>query len=297
VRIALITAAGRPTGAAVHALSLAEALVAAGEEVTVVSSEPPFRRLDPRVRLAGDAGGADLVHAHVPVPADVRTLHDLEPSPAARFVCGSAGVAHAWGRPADVIAPGVRAGRFAVAAGAGAAHERARWRSRIGSGSLILSTAPTPELVEAVARLGRGHRLVATGSDAALEARAAELDVALHQLGAVSYDEYPELVACADAFVLAPTVEGPAVAALEALAAAVPLVLRDLPGFRKRFAGAARFGSTPTGLARALQAALGDESHAQRVAGRGLAARRTWGAAAREHQALYRELVALPAAA
>ena len=199
----------------------------------------------------------------------------------------------------------MRAGRFAVAAGDGASRDRARWRSRLGSGYLILTTGGlepregTLDLLDAVARLGRGHRLLIAGDDsasdaeyrAAFEARAAELDVSVERLGPVSHDEYPELVACADAFALTPLAEGSAVAALEALAAAVPLVLRGLPELRRRFAGAARFGSTPAELARALEAALSEESHAQRVAGRSLAARRSWGAAAREHQALYHELL------
>ncbi len=304
VRIALLTDATRPGGGAVHALSLADALVALGEEVTVVTPAAPFRRLDPRVRLqhSYDPADFDIVHAHeaLAVEGGVRTVHEPEPepAPAALYLCGAAGIAAAvereWGVAARVVPAGVRAGRFAVAAGQGAARERARWRSRFGSGQLILTVGTLePDLLEAVARLGRGHRLVVAGDGdgGALEARAAELDVSIALLGPVAHEKYPELVACADAFALAPVAEGSAVAALEALAAAVPLVLRGLPAFRRRFAGAARFGTTPAELARALEAALGDESHAQRVAGRALAARRSWGAAAREHQALYRELL------
>ena len=64
------------------------------------------------------------------------------------------------------------------------------------------------------------------------------------------------LVAGAAAFAFPSTKEGFGLAAMEALAAGVPLVTRDLPVLREVFGRAARFASDPAGLADALAAAI-----------------------------------------
>lgn len=109
-------------------------------------------------------------------------------------------------------------------------------------------------------------------------------------LGQVGEDELPSLVAAADAFAFPSLKEGFGLAAMEALAAGVPLVVRDLPVLREVFGGAAQFAATPQDLATELGHALGTRDPARAAAGRALAARHTWDAAARSHLDFYRSL-------
>ncbi|MET7762836.1 AIR synthase related protein [Streptomyces sp. NPDC005393] len=62
-------------------------------------------------------------------------------------------------------------------------------------------------------------------------------------------DGLPSLLAAADAFAFPSVKEGFGLAAMEALAAGVPLVLRDLPVLREVFGPAARFSATAEALA------------------------------------------------
>jgi glycosyltransferase involved in cell wall biosynthesis len=73
---------------------------------------------------------------------------------------------------------------------------------------------------------------------------------------------------------------------MEALAAGVPVVTRDLPVLREVFGTAARFAAAPAGFAQELRAALASPG-ALRATGQALAARYTWQAAAAAHLALY----------
>ena len=61
---------------------------------------------------------------------------------------------------------------------------------------------------------------------------------------------------------------------------------------REVFGGAARFGADVAGLAAALGDALDRPDPALAAAGRALARRHTWAAAARRHLGLYRSLAA-----
>ncbi|WP_369251533.1 glycosyltransferase [Streptomyces sp. R41] len=79
-------------------------------------------------------------------------------------------------------------------------------------------------------------------------------------------------------------------AAMEALAAGVPLVVRDLPVLREVFGPAARFADTPEGLAAALGRALTSYDPVRAAAGRRLAARHTRGEATERHLAFYRSV-------
>ena len=103
-------------------------------------------------------------------------------------------------------------------------------------------------------------------------------------------DELPALVAAADTFAFPSLNEGFGLAAMEALSAGVPLVVRDLPVLREVFGSAARFAATPEKLATELGHALTTDAPARRTAGRELAARHTWAQAADRHAALYRSL-------
>jgi glycosyltransferase involved in cell wall biosynthesis len=93
-------------------------------------------------------------------------------------------------------------------------------------------------------------------------------------------------------FAFPSTAEGFGLAAMEALAAGVPLVTRDLPVLREVFGGAALFGADPPGIAAALGEALDRLDPARTAAGRSLAARHTWQAAAQRHLEFYRCLLA-----
>ncbi|MDY7100117.1 MAG: MSMEG_0565 family glycosyltransferase [Actinomycetota bacterium] len=234
-------------------------------------------------------------------------------------VCVSAAVASeladGWGISAEVIPNGVEADRFSAAAGddPAAVAARARWRERIG-GPWVLSVGGieprkgTLDLVEAMATVQTarpGTRLVVAGGEtlfdyrdyrAEVDARCAELGVEPLVLGPVDHEELPALVAASDAFAFPSTKEGFGLAAMEALAAGVPVVCRDLPVLREVFDGAARFGATPGELAAALVDALDDDRGRFADAGRSLAARHTWAAAAARHATLYRHLLTSPAA-
>ncbi|MGI5133010.1 MSMEG_0565 family glycosyltransferase [Pseudonocardia sp. CA-107938] len=268
----------------------------------------------------------DIVHAQDcisanAVPDCVRTVHHLDtfttPALAAchdravrrprALVCVSAAVAAevecGWGRIPTVIPNGVDAARFAAAAGPDAAAARARWRERLGRYVLAVGGIEprkgTLDLVEAMALVHRERpdlALVVAGGEtlfdyrgyrARVEARAAELGVAPVVLGPVQHDELPALVAAADVLAFPSTKEGFGLAAMEALAAGVPVVTRDLPVLREVFDGAAAFATDPPGLAAQLLAATSGAHPDRRAAGRALAARHTWDAAAAEHLDFY----------
>ena len=102
------------------------------------------------------------------------------------------------------------------------------------------------------------------------------------------------LVAGAAAFAFPSTKEGFGLAAMEALAAGVPVVARDLPVLREVFAGAVRFAADGPGFADDYAAELravlaGDDpgAPARTAIGRALAASHSWDAVARAHVAAY----------
>lgn len=214
-----------------------------------------------------------------------------------------------WGVEATVIPNGVDAHRFATAGGRDRAAVRARERWRAELGRYVLATGGieprkgTLDLVEAMALVQREQpdvRLVLAGGETlfdyrdyreAVLARAAELGVEPVVLGVVAHDELPGLTAAAAVFAFPSTKEGFGLAAMEALAAGVPLVVRDLPVLREVFGSAARFGSHVAGLSAGLLDSLGDVSSNCATAGRALAVRHTWAASAESHVAFYRSLV------
>jgi glycosyltransferase-like protein len=364
--IALLTYSTRPRGGVVHTLALAEALAAAGQDVTVWAlarggDDTFFRPVDPRVqvqlvpvadrddeefgtRIARSIGtlrtafaGAppyDIVHAQDCITANaagpcVRTVHHLDtfttPQLAAcheraivepyAHVCVSAAVAGelaaGWGLSATVIPNGVDAARFTAAASdePAALAARSGWRMRFGRYVLAVGGIEprkgSIELLEAMAELrdgtGREVPLVIAGGTTLFdyrdyrrdwEARAVELELHPHVLGQVDELDLPSLMAAAGAFAFPSTREGFGLAAMEALAAGVPLVASDLPVLREVFAGAARFADSPGTLADALDAALTRPDPGRAAAGRALAARYTWPAAAAAHLTLYQRLIA-----
>ncbi|MEX5636234.1 MSMEG_0565 family glycosyltransferase [Parafrankia sp. FMc2] len=251
-------------------------------------------------------------------------------------VCVSAAVAAelaaGWEITATVIPNGVDAARFTAAADPGGpggpAHAaRERWRARLGRYVLAVGGIEprkgTADLVEAFARLRPRQpgpvSLVLAGGETLFDyrdyrdqvlARAAGLGVEPVILGPVPHEELPALVAAADVFAFPSAKEGFGLAALEALAAGVPVVARDLPVLREVLAGAwaagaVRFAAEPAGFAAALDGYLDaaepwpdrPPDPARVAAGRALAHGFSWDVSAARHVSLYRALVRARSAA
>lgn len=257
--------------------------------------------------------------------AHVRTIHHLDAftterlirchdrairEPAAR-ICVSAAVAaevrEQYGPAPTVIPNGVAAERFARAAGPEGAAARARWQGRLGRYVLALGGIEprkgTIDLLEAYARVRDRYpdvELVLGGGEtlfdyrpyrARFEERARELGVEPVLLGTLPDDEVPPLVAGAEVLGFVSTKEGFGLAALEALAAGVPVIARDIPVIREVFGDAVhRAPGTVEGIASGLDTMLAGARPDPRR-GRALAASFTWGRAAELHERFYRHVL------
>jgi glycosyltransferase-like protein len=267
----------------------------------------------------------DCISANAAMPC-VRTIHHLDHfttpqlaacheravvEPAHR-ICVSAAVAEevrlGWGFEPTVIPNGVDAARFA--AGASDAAGRARWRDKLGRYVLALGgiepRKASIDLIEAFALLRRqggpdmaGLRLVFGGGEtlfdyrdyrAAFDARAAELGVTPAIVGVLADGEVPTLVAEASVLAMVSAREGFGLAGMEALAAGVPVVARDLPVLHEVYGDTVAFAQDIPAIAAALARQLSAPPPAD--AGRALAASHTWKRAATAHLAVYRGLLA-----
>jgi glycosyltransferase-like protein len=268
--------------------------------------------------ISANAAGGDCVRTvhhldHFTTP-ELVACHERAIVEPHTHVCVSASVAQelvdGWGIGATVIPNGVAAQRFAAAAAPGGAPSAARaaWRERLGDRFVLAVGGIEPrkgtrDLVEAMGLLRATHPdvpLVVAGGETLFDyreyrdevlARVAALDVRLEVLGAVDDEALPALVAAATVEAFPSTKEGFGLAAMEALAAGVPLVCRDLPVLREVFGPAATFFDDVAGLAAALATALDGDHPVASSVGRALADGHTWEAAATAHLELYRSLV------
>ncbi|MGB3772515.1 MAG: MSMEG_0565 family glycosyltransferase [Rhodococcus sp. (in: high G+C Gram-positive bacteria)] len=277
------------------------------------------------MREAFDPAGADIVHAQDCISANavgrcIRTIHHLETfttpelaacheravvEPYAR-ICVSRAVADqlhdGWGLPAAVIPNGVDFDKFSSAAASGAGQA---WRARFGRYVLAVGGIEprkgSIDLLNGYARLQQqcpDVRLVFAGGETLFDyrdyrkrfdARMAELDLAPIVLGTVDDAELPGVVAGASAFGFLSTMEGFGLAAMEALAAEVPVVVRDLPVLREVFGGAVRYAHDEASTAEQLEVALSGTDD-RRALGRALAQSLRWDDAASRHLEFYRSL-------
>jgi glycosyltransferase-like protein len=283
---------------------------------------------------AFDATGYDVVHAEDcitanAVPGCIRTVHHLDAFTTPELItCHdraivrplalvtvsrsvAAEVEAGWGRVPTVIPNGVDAARFDAAAGPDAAADRAAWRARFGEYLLVVGGIEprkgTIDTLEGFALARRRHpdlRLVVAGGETLFdyaeyrrrfERRREALGVPVDVLGPVDHAALPSLVAAAQAVPFLSTKEGFGLAAMEALAAGVPVVARDLPVIREVFGRAVERVPEGAGIARGLADAVDRTFTGAGPAselGRTLAASYSWDAAAAAHQRLYASLVA-----
>jgi glycosyltransferase-like protein len=269
------------------------------------------------LRAAFKPGDYDIVHAQDCISANavdhcVRTVHHLDQfttpelaacheraivAPYAHLCVSSAvaaEVAAGWGLSPTVIPNGVDAARFAGAV------PDTRHGAYVLSVGGIEPRKGSLDLLDAYALLRNdfpGLELVIAGGEtlfdyrdyrASWQRRALELDVEPVVLGPVDHDELPGIVAGAAVFAFPSVKEGFGLAAMEALAAGVPVVVRDLPVLREVFGDTVGYGHDPASLADALRAAIKEPLPA--AAGRELAAAHTWAAAARRHVEFYASL-------
>jgi len=280
---------------------------------------------------AFDPAGYSVVHAQDCISANavgpcVRTIHHLDEFTTPRLIechhravtepvarlCVSRAVAeevgHGYGLHPTVIPNGVDAARFARAAGPEGAGARARWRAELGRYVLALGGIEprkgSIDLLEAFALLRADHpdlRLVLGGGEtlfdyrpyrARFDQRCADLGIEPVVLGTLADDDVPALVAAAAALGFVSTKEGFGLAAMEALAAGVPVVARDLPVTREVFGDVVTYAADVPQIATALAAVLtGTAWDDGAGAGRELAERHSWAAAAAAHERFYEHVV------
>jgi glycosyltransferase-like protein len=266
-----------------------------------------------RAAFEAERSAYDVVHAQDCISANaalpcIRTVHHLDtfttPELAAcheralvapsRRICVSRSVAAEIAHLDPTVIPnGVDFDRFATAA---PLTHLGRYILALGG---IEPRKGTLDLLEAFALLADpALRLVIGGGETlfdyrdyrtAFDARAAELGIAPLVLGTLTEDELPSLVAGASALAMVSTKEGFGLAALEALAAGVPVVARDLPVLREVLGSTVAYAATPADIARTLAGVLA--APPEPTAGRALAASYTWESAARAHLAFYEGLL------
>ena len=270
----------------------------------------------------------DCISANAALAADItciRTIHHLDQfttpqlvtchdrairEPIARLCVSravAAEVTAGYGFSPSVIPNGVDAARFAAAAGPAGDNARRAWRERLGDYVLALGGIEprkgSVELLEAFARVKHtrpGLSLVFGGGEtlfdyrdyrAHFEQRATELGVQPIVLGTLADRDVPPLVAAARVLGFVSVKEGFGLAAMEALAAGVPVVARDLPVLREVFGNAVSYVSDVDGIAAGIDRVITGSPPVDPNIGRDLAFSFTWDAAAAAHEEFYTQLL------
>ncbi len=298
-----------------------------------ISPWPSTRR---RVRAALAAFGPDVVHAHEPLSPSasmfatlwgrapvVGTFHagldrafayDLA-APYLRRVAGRLAVRVAVSERAAATARRRLGGTYRIVPNGidVRAFEEAEPRTDLGPGRKLLFVGRLQErkgfrnAVEAFERLARDHddlRLVVAGEGrdrSAIAALPADVRVRVTMLGTVANRELPPVHRACDVFV-APNRGGESfgVILLEAMAAGLPVVACDIPGFDEVLTddvdGLLVAPNDATALARAIARVLGDPALAGRLAGAGRARAGAfdWGVVAARLEELYVRAAAAP---
>lgn len=290
----------------------------------VIDGEDVGARIVRSIEVLGTAfthDDYDIVHAQDCISANavgpcIRTIHHLDQfttpalaacheravvQPYAR-ICVSEAVARevraGWNLEPTVIPNGVDSARFEAAAGDDAA--RRRWADELGDYVLAVGGIEprkgSIDLVEAYALLAARRpdlRLVFAGGETLFDyrayrdefdARCAQLGVRPTILGTIADNALPSLVAQASVFAFFSTKEGFGLAAMEALAAGVPVAARDLPVLREVFRDTVLFASTHPQMAAALDQSA---DPARTESGQALARAHSWDDTARMHLDFY----------
>ncbi|MGV9679049.1 MSMEG_0565 family glycosyltransferase [Nocardia sp. NPDC003482] len=279
------------------------------------------------LRAAFTPRSYDIVHAQDCITANavdhcIRTIHHLDSFTTPELIrchdraitrpyahiCVSAAVAaevrSGWNLHPTVIPNGVEYTRFASAP-TDSAPTVAAWQHRLGPYILALGGIEprkgSLDLLEAFSLLHDTHphlRLVFAGGETlfdyrtyrtTFESRATTLDIHPTILGTVPHETLPALVSGATLVPFFSTKEGFGLAAMEALAAGVPVVARDLPVLREVFGDTIIYATDPVEMAAAMARALiPDPSRAAQ--GKTLAAQYDWRTAAEAHLSFYRKV-------
>lgn len=272
----------------------------------------------------------DCISANA-VPGSIRTVHHLDTFATPQLVrchnngilrpshhvCVSEAVAEQlrlrWGISATVIPNGVEQARFAQAASDHPDHvaARERWAKRLGGPYVVTVGGIEPrkgslDLASAFG-LARSYgldpdiRLAIAGGETLFDYRSYReafdrhcqaLGVAPIILGPVPHPEMASLVAGATAFMFPSLMEGFGLAPLEAAAAGVPVVARDIAVLKAVLGKGARFATDPESMARALLEATREPDFDMLAAGRATASRFSWEATAQAHLELYNQVLA-----
>ena len=211
-----------------------------------------------------------------------------------RFVCLDAGRVAAWRARLAGLASRRDLPTGPVVLTVGGVEERKNTLALLGAFARLRGTHPAAQLwiVGGATVLDHGaYRRAFEAARAALEPAVAE---AIIELGVVAEDDLPALYHLADVVALPSLQEGFGLAALEALAAGVPLVASARPPFTEFLdAGCATLVDlhSEEAIAHGLETALGSHTPLRRVRGRERARAHSWAAVAARHISEYERML------